>query len=267
MTAGDAHLSDFDLQSADLRVRALAGFALSALAAGSFAKQADCCSSEVKDLLDALTMPDDAIYQQLLLNTIASGCTSDDLIDQTIPDLARRLGDGWSADTLSFADVSIGVSRLQKTVRQHGALKEVDGLKHPLGRRVLLILPETEQHSLGTFIVANQMRRLGVWVQLALGQKHDQIKTLVKDQGFAMIGVSVGGPQTRDHVSELTTILRETGTNAPIILGGADAIKDPDISAADLGADYIAKTTLEALDFCQIDTARTVPTPFEISHF
>jgi len=271
--ADDAQLSDTDVQADNSKVEALAEFALSALAADSFgnanslAKQAGSFGTEVTDLLDALTKPDDATYQQLVLQTITNGCTSDDLVDHFIPDLARQLGEGWCADSLSFADVSIGVSRLQQTVRRHGAREEVDGLKSPLGQRVLLVLPETEQHSLGTFIVANQMRRLGVWSQLVLGCGLDQICSLTEGQSYAMIGISVGAKNTLDQVEKMSNAIRRSGIEAPIVLGGATVTKDPNISASDFGADFIANTTDDALTFCQIDTVRTAPARFEsISH-
>jgi len=263
--ASETWFSKAGLRETNSDVENLAGYALVALATGSLDKNADRCRPEVEELLSALTKPDDTIYQQLLLKMIADGSTSDHLIDHAIPDLARQLGDEWSADDLSFADVTIGISRLQQTVRRHGARKEIDGLKLPLGQRVLLILPESEQHSLGIFIVANQMRRLGVWVQLALDCKLDQIAPLIKDQDFATIGVTIGRSQTRKQILNWSNTIRETGTDAPIVLGGAAFTEDANGLAQDFGADFIAKNTREALDFCQIDTARTASLPFELA--
>jgi len=255
--AGDAHSSDSDRRIPCLDVECLAGYTLAALMEGSFGKQTACHSSEVKDLYNALTKSDDASYRQHLLTQIASGGTTDDLIDITIPDLARRLGDDWLDDKLNFADVTIGVSRLQQTVRRHGARKEADGLKSPLGEQVLLAIPEADQHSLGAFIIANQLRRAGVWVQLELDCKLDQVGALIDGQNFAMIGFSLGTQRALDKVGSLTTAVRDQNVEVPIILGGA-ALADHDTDTApEFGANFIARNAQQALDFCQIDTART----------
>jgi len=245
-------------------VESLAEHALAILAASSLDAPSTDRSSGVRDLYDALANSDQATYQQRILSLIAEGDTSDDLIDHTIPDLARGLGEEWCADKVSFADVTIGMSRLQQTVRRHGAPKEVDGLRFPLGHRVLLVLPEANQHSLGIFIIANQLRRLGVWVQLALDCKIDQIGPLVEDQNFAMIGLSIGAPRSLEQAHKLTQSARDAATNTPIILGGAAFADDLGAAASDFGADFIAKTAQEALDFCQPETARPTALPLEI---
>ena len=250
-------------QIAGLGVEGLAEYALATLAAGSVGRQAAFSSSEVKDLCNALTEPDDATYQQLFLNSIAGGGTSDDLIDRTIPDLAKQLGEDWATDKLSFADVTIGVSRLQQTVRLHGARKEIDGLKSPSEQRVLLVLPEHEQHSLGAFVLANQMRRRGILVQLALDCTPDQVDALIEDQSYMMIGLSLGAQRSLDQAHKFTKSARATGTNAKIILGGAALAEHSTDSASDFGADFLAKNAREALDFCQIDTAPTTSLPLE----
>ena len=250
-------------ENAGFAIEGLAEFALATLAASSMGREAAYSSSEVKDLCKALTQPSDATYQQIFLKTIADGGTSDELIDRTIPSLARQLGDDWSSDNLSFADVTIGISRLQQTVRLHGARKEVDGLKPPSGQRVLLVLPQNEQHSLGTFILANQMRRRGILVQLALDCTSDHLSSLVEDQNYAMVGLSIGTQQSLDNVHKFASSARVTGTTAKIVLGGAALAEFSAVSASDFDADYIAKDDREALDFCQIDTAPTTSLPPE----
>lgn len=246
-----------------LEVEGLAEYVLATLAARSSDRQRPRSSSEVKNLCNALTTPDDANYQQLFLNTIADGGTSDDLIDRMIPDLARQLGEEWSTDKLSFAEVAVGASRLQQTVRRHGARKEIDGLKSPIGQRVLLAVPEHEQHSLGALIVANQMRRLGILVHLALDCTLDQIRALVEGQNYLMVGLSLGSVHSLDQAHKFACSAREAGTNAPIVLGGVALAEHSNDLASQFEADFLAKDVREALDFCQIDTARPAALPLE----
>ena len=63
----------------------------------------------------------------------------------------------------------------------------------PLGHRILIAIPEGEEHTLGAFIAASQFRRYGIWVHMAIGQNADEIAQTVRNQGFDMLGISGSG--------------------------------------------------------------------------
>ena len=66
------------------------------------------------------------------------------LADIYIPEAARRMGDDWLNDQLSWLDVSIATARLQSLVREIGAAWTADQAdSHSLGA-VLLLVPEGE---------------------------------------------------------------------------------------------------------------------------
>ena len=48
---------------------------------------------------------------------IASGISSADIAEDYVPLAARKLGEAWVDDTLSFSQVTIGAARLQEIVR------------------------------------------------------------------------------------------------------------------------------------------------------
>lgn len=246
-----------------LSVEGLAGRALATIQSGSFFPETHRFDSVMDDFLDSLVNRDDTAYQNFILQRIAAGETTDALIDQTIPELARRLGEGWMTDSLSFADVTIGTSRLQQTVRSFGARCEVDGLNPAADKRVLLISPESDQHTLGIFIVANQLRRQGVWVQLALASKVDQIGSLLDGYNFAMIGLSLGTEQSVKLAGTMTKAIRAKAGDTPIVLSGSAIAGLPDETAKRLGADFTAITAQEALDLCDINTAGRTVLPLE----
>ena len=56
----------------------------------------------------------------VMQDAILAGIGRDDIADFYIPQLARELGDDWCSDGLSFAAVTIGVSRLQAMLRELG---------------------------------------------------------------------------------------------------------------------------------------------------
>jgi len=150
----------------------------------------------------------------------AEGLKSEDLLDQIIPDTARLLGEEWLADERSFADVTVATSRLQQTARTIGARHERDGLNIPIGHRALLVLPETEQHSLGAFIIANQLRRQGVWVQMLFSCDAHDLEAFFEDHPCSMIGLSIGSDQSLAQAPANIRKIRSFAADIPIVLGG-----------------------------------------------
>ena len=106
---------------------------------------------------------------------------------------AMRLGEGWVNDTFSFAEVSIGAARLQEAIRALGRNKPSVPATIPLGHRILIVIPQEEEHTLGAFIAASQFRRYGVWVHMAIGQNPEEVAQTVRCQGFDMLGISGSG--------------------------------------------------------------------------
>lgn len=247
----------------NLNVEGLAERALATIQVESSGETLPSRSPEMDELFNALVTHDDTAYQDLILYRIANGEAPDAVIDQMIPDLARRLGEGWMTDNLSFADVTIGSSRLQRTVRSLGARYEVDGLSPASEKRVLLISPETDQHTLGIFIAANQLRRQGVWVQLELDLQINQIDALLKGQKFAMIGLSLGTEQSMSLAGTMIDAIRAGADDTPVVLSGSAIAGLPSERATRLGADFIAGTACEALDLCDINTANLSVLPLK----
>ncbi len=94
--------------------------------------------------------------------------------DRYVPEIARRLGKGWEDDTMSFAQVTMGASRLQAILREIGADWAADqgalaSMTHAERSTILMIVPPGEQHTLGVFVLIGQLRRRGVSVCLRIG--------------------------------------------------------------------------------------------------
>ena len=87
-------------------------------------------------------------------------------------------------DTLSFSQVTIGAARLQEIVRSLGHTDVSGSVTVPLGHRILLVIPPEEDHTLGAFVAANQFRRYGLWVHLAIRQSADEVAETVAIAGF-----------------------------------------------------------------------------------
>ena len=98
---------------------------------------------------------------------------------------ARHLGEMWEADTCSFADVTIGLSRLQQLMQTLSASfceERVTVGRSPSA----LMLPASpgEQHTLGLYMVSEFFRREGWDVWGNSFHAGADVATLVKGEWF-----------------------------------------------------------------------------------
>lgn len=231
-------------------VAALAKEALAVLAARSPRKRRRSRNVRVEELCDALLASDSYLRHAVVADLISEGVTTDQIFDEYVPLTASLLGEKWVDDKLSFADVTIGASRLQELARSLGGRYEPVGPTIPLGRSALMVVPSFEQHTLGAFIAAGQLRRHGLWMHLALGVEGDDLLRIAHAQNFAMIGISASSMRHVEQIRGLVERLAEDGgVDAPVVLGGALLAQDIDLCAA-TGVDLATTNIREVVDFC-----------------
>lgn len=203
-------------------------------------------------LCAALTEPTDAATQQVIGQMIASGITQREIYQNFIPDAARHLGELWVQDKASFVDVTIGASRLQEMLRQSGG-REMGGWMDrsiPLGQSILMIVPTFEQHSIGAFVAADQFRRHGLWVHMAIGLENAELSHLVGSGRFAMAGITVSSTKSLEGLTELIDYLRSTADDCPPIVVGGHVVEGPQVVERRTGADFAVRTVREAIERC-----------------
>jgi methanogenic corrinoid protein MtbC1 len=212
----------------------------------------------VDHLVDALMSESETSHQAILSSLISSGVSSDEVYEVYVPDAARRLGQLWVEDRASFVDVTIGAGRLQSLYREQSERAGRNWLDRsiPLGQSILMILPESEDHSLGAFVAANQFRRHGVWVHMAIGLRLDELANLVRTGRFSMLGVSAATQKTVPNVAEMIRYLRENVKKCPPITIGGQVVGMCDDIEAQTGADAAVQSVREAIEKCRLASTR-----------
>lgn len=202
-------------------VRELAEKALTVLA--ERASASECwVPSHLKKLSDAFLSNDSEDAKRMMDKVLAQGFSIDDAIDVVLPEIARNLGDRWFADDISFVDVSIGSARLQETVRELRARDVKSRMPVADDARVLLVVPAPEEHTLGVFIAADQLRRHGLIVELSVAERRNDLVKRLQSRHYRMIGITASGVRSHAAVREIvTTIRRYSKGFVPIALGGA----------------------------------------------
>lgn len=172
-----------------------------------------------------------------------------DLVDIFIPDVARDLGNGWEASTLSFSQVSIGSARLQSLIPH---LEMTQLTMDPAARmradtNMLLIVCPNEDHTLGSLIFASQLRRMGYSVRLSLGQS---LETLRKNENlaeFELILFSCSYTGALETVAKIVQFVRTFGSRRPKTVLGGPVLDHVDDLKKRTGVDLVTNDLTVAL--------------------
>lgn len=227
-------------------IRSLAESALKILAESRQCDRQDDMPQWIERLCDAVVSDSETSHHRVISAMVSSGVRSDEVFDTYLPAVARELGDRWMRDEASFVEVTLGTGRLQSLLRERAERR----CSAPAGggRRILLVLPPFEAHALGVFIAADQMRRAGHSVHLAIEPGATELAKLIAERGFAMIGLTCA---TRRAVGDLRSFVSELRAAVPhalppVVIGGPLSNSMPDL-AQRTGADHVAGSCEEAL--------------------
>jgi methylmalonyl-CoA mutase cobalamin-binding domain/chain len=264
--ATPAQADPWVVPGADPRVVGLASRAVSSLLSE---RRAGCATTEARLILlcDAFLAERDDMRHAMLRRMRRDGIGADDIVDRVVPEIARFLGRRWAEDDISFADVTIGTARLQETVRAMGLVDRTAGMGEAAQRapavarpRILAVMPRSEQHTLGVFVLADQLRRRGYAVDLALDRDPREVARMARTGRYAMVGISAAGRRTLASARELVDTIRASATRAtPIVLGGSIVEGGADLKRM-TGVDHVAGDVASALRGCGLDDREGVLT-------
>ncbi|NVN84808.1 MAG: cobalamin B12-binding domain-containing protein [Rhodopseudomonas sp.] len=170
-------------------------------------------------------------------NLRAEGASIESILLDLLAPVARHLGEMWEADTIDFANVTLGVSRMQRIMRHLG---ETFSAPDPAtgGGSVLLTTIPGEQHSFGMSMVAEFFRCEGWNICTGPFTSHLDLISLVQERWFDVVGFSVTSDRRLDELKRDIHDIRRDSRNrgVGIMLGGPMMISRPELAAA-LGAD------------------------------
>ncbi len=178
---------------------------------------------------------------------IQGGLSLEDIyVDLLIP-TARRLGDDWNEDFISFTDVTIGLSRLQQVVRTLGhsiPTRDADG-EAP---SAYFIAAPNEQHAFGLVILEDYFRRAGWRTWLDTLATCEEASRTVSHDWFDVFGLSATADTPIDVITSTIGRVREASRNPGlfVMVGGRLFMEDPAL-ATRVGADAVSETAGGAL--------------------
>ncbi len=197
-------------------------------------------------LHDAVVGPDPAARNVVFDRMLAAELTAEQVCDHYVPAVARRLGDEWCDDTMSFADVSIGAARLQALLRDVAFDPDQEPVDES-GRITVLVVAD-EFHPLGAMVVTGQLRRRGASVRLLLSRRREEIERQTAGCGFDAVLVSAAKSDDPGVVKQMLTMLRELiGVRVPFVIGGGLLDIGVERVLAETGADHATSDPLQVM--------------------
>lgn len=200
-------------------------------------------STAAVDLLcRALLSEDPDLAMEMVQEAHRSGATVEALYLGYLAAAARRLGEWWTEDKVSFLDVTTGVSRIYAILRSLRPLLVVpDG--PPTEHAVFAPVPN-ETHTLGITMVTDLFRKAGWLIDLKVGRSHEELVAEIESSDTQIIGLSAAGAHAVVPLARLVVALRVTNPAACIVVGGNILETNPDIVTR-VGADGMARTVAE----------------------
>lgn len=178
----------------------------------------------------------------------ARGASVETLYLDLLAPAARRLGELWTADLCTFADVTVALGRLQQVMRGLGPAFRGESGQRGHGRRALLAPVPGEQHTFGLVMVADFFSRAGWDVWSGPAASRAELVALVRADWFAVVGLSAGGDT---HIAALAATIRAVrrasrNRAVGVLVGGPAFVARPELAAL-VGADATAADGRQAV--------------------
>lgn len=178
------------------------------------------------DLFMELLANDNSVDPALLLDAMLARHLDPEMVAcGYVGAAARSLGDSWLADTVSFVDVTIRSERLQGVVRRVDEVLMASA--QPTGPSALILVAEAEQHTLGAFVLALQLRLAGFSAVVRIAPVAADLTVLLGANRFDLALVSIGCSAGLDSGIGLVRTLRLLSRGEMrIYVGGAVPLSD-----------------------------------------
>ena len=179
------------------------------------------------------------------------GVSAESLYLDLLAPSARYLGELWTTERSDFVEVTVALHRLQALAHQFSAyLTGMDDAATlpPAGPRVLCIAMPGEQHVFGAQLVGEFLRRARWDVWDAPGASESDVLSLVKQEWFTIVGISVSNLDQPEALAGLLRRVRRASLNPElrVMVGGLPFDEHPE-RAALVGADATARDGRDAV--------------------
>lgn len=185
---------------------------------------------EIDRITQLLLSTEDGAFELAITVLKTHGVSINYIVLDLIPTIARRLGKQWEDDTLSFAEVSIGTSKLERVIHKLDYLFQVTQLEKRGNHSILISVFPESQHSLGTLILSNYFIHSGWRVYRPENNSLKSISRELEFNNHDAIAISVSCDEQLEQLPNTIHTLRGKSKNPKIkvLIGGPLYNKAPE---------------------------------------
>jgi methanogenic corrinoid protein MtbC1 len=186
--------------------------------------------------------------EQYIAELLNLGMGVDSIVLELIPRIARKLGDQWLSDSLSFTEVTIATGRLQKLIYSLDHLFQETRTNPSTAHSILVTAAPGSHHTLGPLILSNYFTWAGWNVLSESTPSQRYIETTVARKSLTAVALSVADYDQLDQLPALIQAIRSKSLNpAIIVLTGGSLYNSDALSFGHIKADIKSNTPEEAL--------------------
>jgi len=195
---------------------------------------------EIAELCDALLSPQDRAADDFILNVRRNSADIEVVYLSYVAGAARRLGQLWDEDQISFMDVTLGCGTLYRIIR---------GLRHVIAPSIIkdrdeypamFALVPGETHTLGIEIATDIFRREGWDVDMMVGLDHDHLIEQSDRRTYRAIVLVANSDSMIEPLTRLVLALRISHPMSHIVVAGNILNHYPNISSL-VGSDAVIR--------------------------
>ena len=202
----------------------------------------------VVDRLAELAVNDGDAAKEFVQTLHDEGLSIEAIYLNVLAPTARLLGKMWEADRRHFADVTVGVGRLQQMLHDFEAAFQSEAKQWQPAQRVLLVPAPCEQHTFGLFMIGEFMRRAGWDAWTGPLPPAGEFRKLVRQGDFSVVGFSASSDCHLDELAKAIANVRRIAADRSlcVMVGGSAFERCPE-RVETVGADGTAADARAAI--------------------
>lgn len=171
----------------------------------------------------------------------------DSVIDTYVPTVARILGELWQTDDVDFATVTVGTMRLQALLSL-ASVESTDFIR-PVNEALtmLIVVPLGEQHTLGAFVLAAQLRRLGARIDMSFCEDPTDLASRVICDVPDMILFTASSRARLEYISEIVQSFAKVLPSMPLLGVGGGLGELPEVAKEVSSVDVVTNSAKDVM--------------------
>ena len=175
-----------------------------------------------------------------------------DVMDIVIPAAAQALGRMWEEDEAGFLEVSLACARLQELCRRCSHAWQCDPAQQDCTGALVAVV-EGEDHILGAIVLADQLRRRRMSVQVQFQATPQSILDGLRFGSYDCVFFSAATEATLGRLCEVLRAIKDDKLLCPTVAVGGQVLnyKSADVLKSEVLADYLTNDVEEVLSAYQ----------------